>query len=73
MSQKPEALRNKMTELMVRAPAKAEFHLRPFGSKFFIKDYDFFHLRPCILLLKYCVSSKFLLSTCSRKVVLRGS
>ena len=35
MSQKPEAVRNEMTELMVQAPAKAEFHLRPFGSQFF--------------------------------------
>ena len=43
MSQKSEALQNKMAELLVRAPAKAEFHLRPFGSQFFIKNHDCFH------------------------------
>ena len=57
-----------MTELMVRAPAKADFHLRPLafhlrpldfhlraGSQFFIKNHDFFHLRPCTIFSKYCV------------------
>ena len=73
MSQKPEALQNKMTELMVRTPAKAEFHLRPFGSQFFIKSLDFFHLRPCTILSKYCVSRNFLHSTYNQKVVLWGS
>ena len=31
MTQKHKALRNKMTELMIRAPAKAESHLRPYS------------------------------------------
>ena len=73
MSQKPEAVRNEMTELMVQAPAKAEFHLRPFGSQFFIKNYDFFHLRRYNVFSKYYVSCKFLHSTCNEKVILWGS
>ena len=51
MPHKPEALRNKMTELMVRAPVEAKFLLRPFGSQHFIKNHYFFHLRPYITLL----------------------
>ena len=31
---------------MVRAPAIAECHLRPFSSQFFIKNHDFFQVQP---------------------------
>ena len=57
MPHKHEALRNKMTELMVRAPVKAKFHLRPFGSQLFIKNHYVFHLRPYIIFCTQLVTT----------------